>query len=172
MTLQVDEHRDGRMEMTHHKASDHKILPFDDALHTSTVDPTPAAASHRRRLGFAQLASLATLLVAPATRSDDFENLSYDAATDELVVVVNYSGTNPDHQFDLNWGECQTKDDNQHEIAGDLLDQQARDAAHQDYRKTLRFSLANLDCRPATVTLRTAPRYLASVDIPARRSKQ
>jgi hypothetical protein len=160
------------MEMTHHKASHHKILPFDDALHTSTVAPTPAPARRRRSLGFCQLASLATLLAAPAIRSDDFENLSYDAATDELVIVINYSGTNPDHQFDLNWGECQTKDDNYHEIAGDLVDQQARDAARQDYRKILRFSLASLDCRPAAVTLRTAPRYFASVDIPARRSTQ
>jgi hypothetical protein len=112
------------------------------------------------------------LLVGSVTRADDFENVSYDPAADELVIVVDYSGTNPDHQFTLDWGDCQTKDDNQKELFGDLIDQQSRDAARQDYRKTLRFSLADVDCRPATLTLRTAPRFLATVTIPAGRPKR
>ncbi len=107
------------------------------------------------------------LFSATAIRADEFEKISYDAATDELVIVIHYSGTNPDHQFDLNWGECQTKDDSQRELFGDLIDHQALDAARREYRKILRFSLAELDCRPATATLRTAPRFLATVSIPA-----
>lgn len=111
------------------------------------------------------------LLVAPASLADDFLRVSYDGATDELVVVIDYNGTNPDHQFVLNWGACQTKDDGENEIFGDLVDQQGSDAARQDFHKTLRFSAADLPCRPATVTLRTAPRFFATVSIPAGRSR-
>jgi hypothetical protein len=110
------------------------------------------------------------LLVGPVTRADNFENVYYDPASDELVIVIDYSGTNPDHQFTLNWGECRTKDDNQAELFGDLIDRESRDAARQDYRKTLRFSLAAVDCRPAMITIRTAPRFFATVAIPASRS--
>jgi hypothetical protein len=156
--------------MTHHKTSDHKNLPIEDGVHPPSVAPPPAALHRRQKLRYLHLASLVILLSAPAIQADEFEKISYDASTDELVIVVNYSGTNPDHQFDLNWGECQTTDNNQREIFGDLVDQQARDAARQDYRKTLRFSVADLDCRPATATLRTAPRFFATVTIPATRA--
>lgn len=110
------------------------------------------------------------LFLGSATHADDFQTISYDAATDELVIVVDYSGTNADHQFTMDWGECQTKDDNQRELFGQLIDQQARDAARQEFRKTVRISLANVDCRPAMLTVRTAPRFLATVSIPASRS--
>jgi hypothetical protein len=109
------------------------------------------------------------LFIGSATCADDFQTISYDAATDELVIVVNYSGTNPDHQFTMDWGACQTKDDNQRELFGELIDQQGRDAAHQELRKTVRISLAGVDCRPAKLTVRTAPRFLATVSIPASR---
>jgi hypothetical protein len=159
------------MKMTDHKTSDHTILPVDDALHTAAAARKHIARGRGHWLRFWPLAGL-ILLVTPVTRADDFDNVYYDPASDELVIVVNYSGTNPDHQFTLNWGECQTKDDNQNELFGDLIDQQARDAARQNYRKTLRFSLAAVDCRPATLTLRTAPRFLATVTIPASNSKR
>jgi hypothetical protein len=171
MSLQINEHCNRRMKMTHHKASDHKILPVLDGPHTAAAARKPAPLGRRRALRFWPLAGL-ILLAGPATRADDFENIYYDPVADELVIVINYSGTNPDHQFTLNWGECQTKDDNQSELFGDLIDEQSRDAARQDYRKTVRFSLAAVDCRPATLTLRTAPRFLATVTIPASRSKR
>ena len=170
MSLQINEHRNRRMKMTHYKASHHKILPGDDGSRIAAAAAKPATLGRRHRTRFWPLAGLILLAGSP-TRADDFENVSYDSSTDELVIVVNYSGTNPDHQFTLNWGECQTKDDNQSELFGDLIDQQSRDAARQDYRKTLRFSLAAIDCRPATVTIRTAPRFFASVKIPANRAK-
>jgi hypothetical protein len=155
--------------MANHKASDHKILRVDIGLRTATARK-PATPGRRHWLRSWPLAGLILLAGSPC-RADDFENVSYDPASDELVIVIHYSGTNPDHQFTLNWGECQTKDDNQSELFGDLIDQQSRDAARQDYRKTLRFSLAAIDCRPATLTLRTAPRFFATVAIPANRSR-
>ena len=109
------------------------------------------------------------MFVGPqVSRADNFQNVTYDPATDELVIVVVYRGTNPDHQFSLKWGPCIDRGNNQHEIVADLLDQQAQDAARKDYRKTVRMSLAGMECRPAAVTLRTAPRFYYTLTIPAR----
>jgi hypothetical protein len=115
-------------------------------------------------------AALAFILcIGPyAGRADNFRKVFYDSATDELVIVVVYRGTNPDHQFALKWGSCIDRGDNQHEIVAELLDQQFQDAARKDYKKTLRMSLAGMDCRPAAVTLRTAPRFYYTLTVPER----
>jgi hypothetical protein len=104
-----------------------------------------------------------------AASADNFANAYYDAKTDELVVTMSYSGTNPNHEFSIVWGECQTPDDaSTREIAADVNDSQALDAARKDFTTTTRFSLADLSCRPAKLTLRTAPRYTFALQIPAR----
>jgi len=84
------------------------------------------------------------------------------------VVTMIYRGTNPDHQFSLQWGDCQPLGDDgaTHQIVADVLDQQWSDDAQQTFTKTVRFSLAGLNCRPATVTLRTAPRFQYTLQIP------
>lgn len=101
-----------------------------------------------------------------ASRADSFQSVSYDSATDELVIGVIYRGTNADHQFSLKWGACQTQD-GQRQIAGELLDRQFKDPARKEFRKTLRFSIASLDCRPAALTVRTAPRFYVTLQVPA-----
>jgi hypothetical protein len=103
-----------------------------------------------------------------ASHADNFRKVTYDPVTDELVIVVVYRGTNPDHQFSLKWGPCIDRGGNQHEIVAELLDQQFQDAARRDYKKTLRMSLAGMNCRPAAVTLRTAPRFYYTLTVPAR----
>jgi len=108
-------------------------------------------------------------LLASAVHADIFSKVYYDARTDQLVVVMRYRGTNPDHQFSLKWGEC--VDPGQGglpEVSVEVLDDQWSDQAQQDFKKTSRFGLAELPCRPAKVTLRTAPRFLYTVTIPAR----
>ncbi len=100
-------------------------------------------------------------------RADNFRRVSYDAAADELVIGVVYRGTNPDHAFTLKWGPCKVNSDNGREIVGELLDQQWKDAARQQFKKTLRFSVAGLDCRPATVTVRTPPRFYFTLQLPS-----
>jgi hypothetical protein len=104
------------------------------------------------------------------SHADNFRKVTYDPVTDELVIVVIYRGTNPDHQFSLKWGPCIDRGGNQHEIVAELLDQQFQDAARKDYKKTLRMSLAAMDCRPAAVTLRTAPRFYYTLTVPERRA--
>jgi hypothetical protein len=44
----------------------------------------------------------------------------------------------------------------------------ARRRARQPFKKTTRFSLADLPCRPVKLTLRTAPRFYVTLQIPAR----
>ena len=118
----------------------------------------------------ASAAALFLILFAgpEASRADNFQRVTYDPATDELVIGVVYRGTNPDHRFSLKWGPCVDRGDNQHEIVAELLDNQFQDAARKDYRKTVRMSLAGMDCRPAALTLRTAPRFYYTVTIPQR----
>jgi hypothetical protein len=119
----------------------------------------------------AKLSCALTLIfcVSPhASRADSFQSATYDPATDELLIVVEYRGTSADHQFSLEWERCIDRGDNRHTIVAQLLDQQFRDAAREDFTKTLRMSLANMNCRPATVTLSTAPGFYMTVEVPPR----
>ncbi len=130
--------------------------------------PTPARSrTGRSTLGLVACTLLVASVVTPA-RADIFQRVTFDGTSDEIVIVVAYRGTNPDHQFDLKWDACRTLDDGSHVIAGELLDHQAQDAARKDYKKTLRFRVAGIDCRPVTATIRTAPRFYATLVIPAR----
>lgn len=124
----------------------------------------------RRNLGMTARAAALVMacLVAPAGRADNFRSVSYDAATDQLVMVVAYRGTNPDHQFSVSWGPCIVHDDGSRVIGGELLDQQFEDEARKEFTKTVRISLASMDCRPAALTIRTAPRFYYTLQVPAR----
>ena len=107
-----------------------------------------------------------------ALMAASFGPVRYDPSTDELVVTMIYDGTNPDHHFSLEWGPCRKvdqKDQQAHQLIDlSILDDQWNDAATKSYTKTVRVPLATLSCRPATVTLRTAPDFYESVNIPAR----
>lgn len=113
-------------------------------------------------------AALLTLVATSPVRAATFTNAYYDAATSEIVVTMLYSGTNPDHEFSVKWSSCHPlgSDGSQFQIAGDVRDSQWDDSAKTTYTKTVRFNVANLNCHPATVTLRTAPRFETSVQIP------
>jgi hypothetical protein len=106
-------------------------------------------------------------VVSPA-RAATFTNAYYDAATSEIVVTMLYAGTNPDHEFSIKWSTCRPlgNSGDQFQIAGDVRDSQWDDTAQTNYTKTVRFNVANLNCHPATVTLRTAPRFETTVQIP------
>lgn len=54
-----------------------------------------------------------------------------------------------------------------HDVAADVLDSQWQDEDLRPYEKTVHFSLAGIPCRPAKVTLRSAPRFIYTVLIPA-----
>jgi hypothetical protein len=102
----------------------------------------------------------------------NFGSVHYDPNSDQLIVTMIYDGTNPDHHFSIQWGPCHKVDQPDqpaHQIIDvSILDDQWNDAATKSYTKTVRVPLASLSCRPATVTLRTAPDFYASIDVPAR----
>src|ERR1700733_7217991 len=100
----------------------------------------------------ARLLMTFSILLPATVLADDFVHASYDSSSDELIVTVNYSGTNPQHTFSLQWGPCQ-----------DVPDDEAR----QTFSKTTRFPLDGIPCRPAKLTLRIAPRFITTLMIPA-----
>ncbi len=112
---------------------------------------------------------LASILAASNARADNFKSARYDPQRNQLIVVMVYRGTNPDHTFHLHWGECRPldQDHGMWQVAVDVLDDQWNDAALNDYSHTLKFDLSHLRCRPARVTLRTAPRFYYTLTIPA-----
>ncbi len=106
-------------------------------------------------------------LVTHAVYADNFARVYYDKKTDQLVVTMTYSGTNPNHKFSLAWGQCVSdQSGNLPEVAVEVLDDQWQDESRSDFKNTTRFSLAGMPCRPASVTLRTAPRFIYTLVIP------
>ena len=103
-------------------------------------------------------------------RADNFVRVRYDRQSDRLIVTMIYRGTNPNHNFSLKWGECQA--DQSGSLPGvtvEVLDDQFADAAQQDYKKTVRFSLEGMPCpRPVAITLKTAPRFFYTLTVPGK----
>ena len=103
-------------------------------------------------------------------QADNFGRVRYDGLADQLIVTMIYRGSNPDHAFALKWGKCRANQSG--DLPGvtlEVLDDQFNDRAQQDYKKTVRFSLAELPCpRPVKITLQTAPRFFYSLTIPGR----
>ena len=50
-------------------------------------------------------AALTFLLAWPAHAADIVE-ARHDPASDQIVAEVAYRGTNPDHDFSVQWGQC------------------------------------------------------------------
>ena len=122
----------------------------------------------RRLIGVA--AAIATALLADVAAADNFGRVYYDVKTDRLVVTMLYRGTNPNHQFSLRWGQCQSNQSgNLPGVTVEVLDNQFDDLAQQDFKKTIRFQLTDLPCeRPVSLTLRSAPRFFYTLTIPAK----
>ena len=109
------------------------------------------------------------LMMTATARADTFINVRYSAKKDELVITMAYRGTNPWHVFSLNWGPCRdSQPQDGHEVDAEILDSQPQDVEQQDFKKTTRFSLKDMPCRPARLTLRSAPRFVYTVNIPAK----
>jgi hypothetical protein len=127
------------------------------------------ATGYSRRPCGALLCGLLTAHLPGLVFADNFSNVHYDGRKDEIVVTMAYRGTNPDHKFSLQWGDCkQLPNGGGSEIVAEVVDNQWEDAARQDFKKTTRFGLADLRCRPAKLTLRTAPRFYVTLPIPIR----
>jgi hypothetical protein len=122
----------------------------------------------RRHSIFWLIPAVAAAFLSLAARADNFGGVRYDRQRDQLVVTMIYRGTNPNHKFSLKWGECEANQTGGLPgVTAEILDDQFIDPEEQDFRKTVRFSLAGLPCpRPTSVTLRTAPRFFYTLTIP------
>ncbi|MGB6310002.1 MAG: hypothetical protein WBF89_19625 [Steroidobacteraceae bacterium] len=117
-------------------------------------------------LGWISAAVAAALLLALPASADTFGKVVYDRQNDQLVVTMRYRGTNPNHGFSLKWGPCEpNRADGLPGITAEVLDDQFQDAARQDFKKTTRFDLSGLPCRPVHLTLRSAPRFFYTLTI-------
>ncbi len=119
-----------------------------------------------RGLGASCLA--AALLLAGSAHAQSFRGAKYDPGTDTLTVGIAYRGTNPNHDFSLAWDRCQG-DAQPYQVAARVIDRQGDDAATKDFVVRKRFSLRDLKCRPARVTLRMGRLASTSVLVPVRR---
>jgi hypothetical protein len=143
----------------------------------NTMSGWPSVLGRRRgskpSRGFLLIA-VAVLMATGAAlvRAASFGSVRYDPASDQLIVTMIYDGTNANHHFSIQWGTCrklEQADQPAHQtIDVNILDDQWNDDASKTYTQTVKVPLATLSCRPATVTLRTAPDFIASLDIPAR----
>jgi len=112
-------------------------------------------------------AAALTLAGIRAARADDFVRVSYAAATDQLVITMRYRGTNANHGFSLQWGRCKSRAGGlAAELSGRVLDDQAQDPAQTAFVVTKQFGLTDIPCRPAKLTLWTAPRFFYVLTIP------
>jgi hypothetical protein len=109
-------------------------------------------------------ALLISLGVMSATQAADILEAHYDTAADELVVDIAYRGTNPDHEFAVEWGRCSTESPPR--TVGRLVDRQGSDMAREDYRVEERLALDDIPCRPAIVTLRLGRAAHTDVYVP------
>ena len=96
-------------------------------------------------------AALALLLACPAHAADILD-ARYDPASDQISAEIAYRGTNPDHDFSVQWGQC--SDASPPRVVGRLIDAQGDDIAREDYRVGARIGLEDIPCRPTIVTLR------------------
>lgn len=99
----------------------------------------------------------------------NFLDVRYDEDSDELVVALAYRGTNPDHGFSIEWGSCEPDQAaGSFQISARVLDSQWNDLARRSFHKTVHFGLHDLRCRPALITLFTAPQVSIGVRVPAK----
>jgi len=147
------------------------ILMKTDAMsvHNSAVLepalPLVRPESGARALG---CALLCWLLVPAHALGQTILGTSYDASSDALVVDIAYQGTNPKHDFELAWDQCQASGNGSHSVVARLIDRQGEDEAQKDYQVRRRFDLSGLECRPAEVTVRLGPVSNRTVLVPAR----
>ena len=113
------------------------------------------------------LAGALCMLLTTAPEAATFSAVDFDSARNELIVTMTYDGSNPDHHFSVQWGTCRKLgNEGNHQIVATLLDDQWEDTAQQAFTTIVHVSLAGVNCHPALVTLRTAPKYEYNVQIP------
>jgi hypothetical protein len=104
---------------------------------------------------------------AATANATNLLELTHDAETDALVLKVAYRGSHDNHPFSLEWGEC--KDyafGTPHQIGAQLVDRDFDDSGPTEFKQTLKFSIADLKCRPSKLTIRTSTGVYRTILVP------
>ena len=130
-----------------------------------------ASAWLRNRISLPVIILALTIASTTVAKADTFGPVRYDPTTNQILVIIHYRGTNPNHHFSIRWGHCRKLHGKLHGSAPrainlGILDQQGNDAARRGYTELVKVPLAGMSCRPATVTLWTPPNQYRSISIP------
>jgi hypothetical protein len=115
------------------------------------------------------VALLASIVMVSNAHAVNVLSMSYESNTDELLLKVAYRGTHDKHTFSLAWDECHDYAfaGAKYQLMANLVDSEPNDKAEREFTQDLRFSLAGIECRPAKVTIRTAPGFNRTIVVPA-----
>ena len=121
------------------------------------------------RIEATTLAAFALIMMCASASATNLLAVSYDSASDEVVVDVAYRGSGGKHSFSLDWSACEGdgSDDAPFTLSAALIDAQAAQSGAQEFTQQLRFPLSALECRPATLTVRTATGANRTIALPA-----
>ena len=130
-----------------------------------------ASGRKQNQLSFLAIILSFTIATTTVAKADTFGPVRYDPTTNQILVTIHYRGTNPNHQFSIQWGRCRKLHGQLHGPAPraidlGILDQQGSDAARRGYTELVKVPLAGMTCRPATVTLWTSPNQYRSIAVP------
>src|SRR5215831_16723141 len=80
---------------------------------------------------------------AAAVMAAAFGSVHYDPDSDQLIVTMIYDGTNPNHHFSIQWGQCRKLDQPgqpaHQAIDVSILDDQWNYAATKTYTETVKI---------------------------------
>ena len=130
-----------------------------------------ASGRKQNQLSFLAIILSFTIATTTVAKADTFGAVHYDPQTNQILVIIHYRGTNPNHHFSIQWGRCRKLHGQLHGPAPraidlGILDEQGNDAARKPYTKLVEVPLAGISCRPAMVTLWTPPNQYRSIAIP------
>lgn len=135
--------------------------------HAGTIRTLRSRPAALKRLRATAAASFLFCLLSPASALATLLDAHYDAGTNRLAVEIAYQGTNPNHQFVLEWGACEKAPNGSFAAVARVIDSDGHDIAREDYRVWRHFDLSGLSCRPAEVTIRSGPISNRTVFVPA-----
>lgn len=93
-----------------------------------------------------------TIIWATFAQAATIEDAQYNSSTETLQIFLVYEGGLKEHRFSLRWDPCQTVD-GVRQIAVRLIDSGWDDTGTQEIRQTVSFSLANMTCKPAELSI-------------------
>lgn len=80
------------------------------------------------------------------------EDARFDKSNQTLTLVVVFDGGSQDHEFSLEWDQCQVLNGKK-QIAARLLDSGWDDVGGETIRQIVSFDLSAVDCKPSELTI-------------------